>query len=144
MALRRFLILRKLRSSCLEGRTTLIQAIVDFLTPTKAGIYFCGWAPAGACPRAGRRPDPWASVAEAKAGIGAWLGFYNEERQHQSLGYHTPRQIYQEGLWICGRSALPTGSASPASRAGSESGEMLAFAHIPAGTTLIKGVLKVK
>jgi putative transposase len=25
----------------------------------------------------------YASVAEAKSGIGAWLGFYNEERQHQ-------------------------------------------------------------
>ena len=83
--------------------------------------------------------NAYASVAEAKAGIGAWLDFYNEERQHQSLGYRTPRQIYQEGPWICGRSALPTGSASPASRAGSESGEMLAFAHIPTGATANKG-----
>src|SRR5438876_8594678 len=81
----------------------------------------------------------YASVAEAKAGIGAWLSFYNEERQHQSLGYRTPRQIYEAGLWICGRSALPTGSASPASRASSENGEMLAFAHIPTGTTANKG-----
>jgi putative transposase len=77
----------------------------------------------------------YASVAEAKAGIGAWFSFYNQERQHQSLGYHTPRQIYQEDLWICGRSALPTDCASAASRASSESGEMLAFAHIPTGTT---------
>jgi hypothetical protein len=60
---------------------------------------------------------------------------YNEERQHQSLGYHTPRQIYQDGLWVCGRSASPTGCASPASRASSESGEMLAFAHMPTGAT---------
>src|SRR5207245_8325349 len=81
----------------------------------------------------------YASVAEAKAGIGAWLRFYNEERQHQSLDYRTPRQIYQEGLWICGRSALPTGSASPTSRASSESGEMLAFAHIPTGATADPG-----
>ena len=80
----------------------------------------------------------YATVAEAKAGIGAWLDFYNIERQHQSLGYRTPRQIYQEGLWICGRSALPTGCASPASRASSESGEMLAFAHIPTGPTANK------
>jgi putative transposase len=80
----------------------------------------------------------YASVAEAKARIGAWLDFYNAERQHQSLGYRTPRQIYDEGLWICGRSALPTGSASPASRASSESGEVLAFAHIPTGTTANK------
>src|SRR6187455_910424 len=77
----------------------------------------------------------YATVAEAKAGIGAWLDFYNTERQHQSLDYRTPRQIYQEGLWICGRSALPTGCASPTSRASSESGEMLTFAHIPTGTT---------
>src|ERR1700730_9167228 len=64
--------------------------------------------------------NAYESVAEAKAGIGAWLNFYNDERQHQSLGYRTPRQIYQEGLWICGRSASPTGCASPASRASSE------------------------
>jgi putative transposase len=70
-------------------------------------------------------------VAEARTGIGAWLDFYNTERQHQSLGYRTPQQIYREGLWICGRSAVPTGCASPASRASSESREMLAFAHNP-------------
>jgi putative transposase len=83
--------------------------------------------------------NAYANVAEAKAGLGAWLSFYNEERQHQSLGYRTPRQIYEEGLWIWGRSALPTGSASPASRASSEGGEMLAFAHIPTGTAADKG-----
>jgi putative transposase len=61
------------------------------------------------------------SVAQAKAGIGDWLGFYNEERQHQSLGYRTPRQAYEaECRWICGRSASPTGCA---------------FAHISTGTT---------
>jgi len=65
--------------------------------------------------------NAYASVAEAKAGIGSWLGFYNEERQHQSLGYRTPRQAYEaECPWICGRSASPTGGA---------------FAHIPTGTT---------
>src|ERR1700720_3366416 len=64
--------------------------------------------------------NAYASVAEAKAGIGSWLGFYNQERQHQSLAYRTPRQIYQaECRWICGRSASPTGCA---------------FAHIPTGT----------
>jgi putative transposase len=35
----------------------------------------------------------YASVAEAKAGIAAWLRFYNEERLHQAHGYRTPRQI---------------------------------------------------
>ena len=78
----------------------------------------------------------YGSVAEAEAGIAAWLAFYNEERQHQSHGYRTPRQVYEaQCQWICGRSALPTGCASPASRASSKSGEMLAFAHIPTGTT---------
>jgi hypothetical protein len=81
----------------------------------------------------------YASVAEAKTGIGTWLDFYNTERQHQSLGYRTPQQIYQEGLWICGRSAVPTGCASPASRASSESRETLAFAHIPTGATANQG-----
>ena len=82
----------------------------------------------------------YASVAEAKVGIGAWLRFYNEERQHQSLGYRTPRQIYQEKACgyvddrLCRPAALP-----PLSRASSESGEMLAFAHIPTGTTANKG-----
>src|SRR3954447_7956533 len=38
----------------------------------------------------------YASVAETKAGIGAWLHFYNEERLHQAHGYRTPRQIYEE------------------------------------------------
>ena len=78
----------------------------------------------------------YANVAEAKTGIATWLRFYNEERQHQSHGYRTPRQVYEgQSRWVCGRSASPTGSASPASRASSESGEMLAFAHIPTGTT---------
>jgi putative transposase len=54
----------------------------------------------------------YATVAEAKAGIGAWLEFYNTERQHQSLGYRTPRQIYQEACGYvddrrCRPAALP-------------------------------------
>jgi hypothetical protein len=65
---------------------------------------------------------------------------YNEERQHQNLDYRTPWQIYQENLWICGRSALPTSCASAVSRASSEGGEMLAFAHIPTGTTVNKAI----
>src|ERR1700739_2709568 len=84
--------------------------------------------------------NAYATVTDAKAGIGAWLDFYNAERQHQSLGYRTPQQIYQEGLWVCGRWAVPTGCASPASRANSESREMLAFAHIPTGTTVNKTI----
>ena len=98
------------------------------------------WESAGLrCPALLAYLHAYATVAEAKTGIGAWLSFYNEERQHQSLGYRTPRQIYQQGPWVCGRSALPTGSASPAFRANSKNGEMLAFAHIPTGATANKG-----
>ena len=69
----------------------------------------------------GGLPQRLCQLAAATAGIGSWLGFYNEERQHQSLGYCTPRQAYKaECPWIGGRSALPTGYA---------------FAHIPTGTT---------
>jgi len=39
-------------------------------------------------------------------------------------------------MWTIGSA---DGSASPASRASSESGEMLALAHIPTGTTANKG-----
>jgi putative transposase len=35
------------------------------------------------------------TVTAARAGIGAWLSFYNDERQHQSLGYLTPREVYE-------------------------------------------------
>ena len=36
----------------------------------------------------------YGSVAEARWGIGAWLGFYNDERPHQAMGYRTPREVY--------------------------------------------------
>jgi putative transposase len=56
--------------------------------------------------------NAYATAAEAKAGIGAWLDFYNRERKHQSLGYRTPRQIYEQGLGyvddrLCRPAALP-------------------------------------
>lgn len=34
---------------------------------------------------------------EARAGIGAYLDFYNQERPHQALGYQTPGEVFQEG-----------------------------------------------
>ena len=37
------------------------------------------------------------SVAEARAGIGAHLRFYNSERPHQTLDYRTPAQVFKEG-----------------------------------------------
>lgn len=35
------------------------------------------------------------TVGEARRGIGGWLGFYNEERPHQALGYRTPREVHE-------------------------------------------------
>ena len=40
----------------------------------------------------------YSSVAEAKAGIGYWIRFYNEERLHQSLSYQTPQNIFAAGM----------------------------------------------
>jgi putative transposase len=37
----------------------------------------------------------YASVAEARAGIGAYFQFYNFERPHQSLDYCTPAAVYR-------------------------------------------------
>ena len=37
----------------------------------------------------------YASVQEARRGIGGWLAFYNDERLHQSLGYRTPCEVFQ-------------------------------------------------
>ena len=37
------------------------------------------------------------TVAEARAGINAYLEFYNRQRPHQSLGYRTPAEVYQKG-----------------------------------------------
>ena len=41
------------------------------------------------------------SVASAKAGIGEWIGFYNERRPHQGLDMKTPDQVYY-GLEVAG------------------------------------------
>src|SRR3954452_21845411 len=46
----------------------------------------------------------YASFPEARAGIGDWLHFYNEERLHQAHGYRKPREIYEEQCpWRSGR-----------------------------------------
>ncbi len=36
----------------------------------------------------------YASVPEARAGIGDWFRFYNQARPHQSLDYRTPARLY--------------------------------------------------
>jgi putative transposase len=59
----------------------------------------------------------YATVAEARSGISSYFALYNDQRPHQALNYRTPREVFEAGagLWIWGRSAAPTGSASPAS-----------------------------
>ena len=39
------------------------------------------------------------NVSEARAGIGAYMAFYNEERPHQALAYRTPREVFDEGCF---------------------------------------------
>jgi putative transposase len=42
-------------------------------------------------------PKRYETVPLLRAGLKAYFGFYNEERQHQSLGYRTPAEIYRPG-----------------------------------------------
>src|SRR6202048_2729880 len=85
----------------------------------------------------------YGNVASAKAGIGVWLIFYNEQRQHQSHGYRTPRQVYEAQCgWICGRSALPTGCAFPASQASSKSGKCSPSPTSPSAQPPTQGLIK--
>ena len=41
--------------------------------------------------------NAYKSVLEARAGIGAYLRFYDNERPHQALDYQTPAQVFEEG-----------------------------------------------
>ena len=43
----------------------------------------------------------YASVPEARRGIGGWLSFYNDERLHQALGYRTPCEVFRASA-TCG------------------------------------------
>jgi putative transposase len=61
----------------------------------------------------------YADGREARAGIGKWIGFYNEQRPHQALGYAIPMALWRSGQIVktgaasCGHvdnaTALPTG-----------------------------------
>lgn len=59
--------------------------------------------------------NAYASVAQARQGMCAWLAFYNDLRKHQALGYKTPADVYaaSTALWICaqrkGVAHIPTG-----------------------------------
>ena len=39
----------------------------------------------------------YADGREAKAGIGEYFAFYNEQRLHQALGYRAPMAVWREG-----------------------------------------------
>ena len=43
-------------------------------------------------------PSCYETVFEAKAGISAYLNFFNNERLHQALDYKTPAEIYRNSL----------------------------------------------
>ena len=38
------------------------------------------------------------TVQEAKTGIRSYFNYYNNERQHQSLDYKTPAEVYFKGI----------------------------------------------
>jgi putative transposase len=40
----------------------------------------------------------YADGREAKAGIGAWLAFYNHRRPHQALANRTPMAVWRGGV----------------------------------------------
>ena len=56
-------------------------------------------------------------VADARAGIGAWLRFYNAARLHQALDYRTPTAVYETARrpvdMMDKADALPTSPPAP-------------------------------
>lgn len=44
----------------------------------------------------------YATVSEARTGLGRYFAFYNDERQHESLAYRTPGQVYSQGCRLAG------------------------------------------
>jgi len=43
-------------------------------------------------------PQSYASLKEARTGIGKYINIYNTQRLHQSLDYATPDEIYFKGV----------------------------------------------
>jgi putative transposase len=41
--------------------------------------------------------NEYRSPRDARQGLGHFITFYNEERPHHSLGYHTPAAVYTTG-----------------------------------------------
>jgi putative transposase len=44
----------------------------------------------------------YATVSEARTGLGRYFTFYNDERQHESLAYRTPGEVYSQGCRLAG------------------------------------------
>jgi putative transposase len=80
----------------------------------------------------------YGSVAEARLGINAWMKFYNDERKHQALGYHTPREIFAASTacgYVHNASALNTYPQAPQSQ--TEKDSIYAGKVIPSDTKLL-------
>ena len=59
------------------------------------------WESAGLrCPAPLTYIKAYGSVAEARQGIGGWLGFYNDKRPHQALDYRTPRAVHEAAACV--------------------------------------------
>ena len=41
------------------------------------------------------RQTPYYSLEDARAKIGAWINYYNNERLHSAIGYLTPSEVYE-------------------------------------------------
>ena len=95
MALRKSLILRKLRSSCLEGRTALIQPIVNFLTASDAGFRL---SRAASCPMQPFSPDV---SGKTRFGAQKWALSHPKLAEYQRLGYDFPSRSTAE-FWDVG------------------------------------------
>ncbi|MFQ5946359.1 MAG: transposase [Anaerolineae bacterium] len=84
---------RRFRAACRDYR--LHQEFITPYTPEQNGIierFFrslkeeCVWQ------------HVFASFEHARREISAWIRWYNEERPHQALGYHSPREFWGQQL----------------------------------------------
>src|SRR5207244_4571836 len=78
----------------------------------------------------------YADGGEAKAGIAAWIAFYNIGRPHQALGNRTPMTVWREGdHWHARRHGCGYDAAL---------GQRCRVAHIPTTATAARSIDCVK
>jgi putative transposase len=87
----------------------------------------------------------YVTVAEAKTEIGNWFTFYNDQRPHQALNYHTPRQFFTAAtpvdMWTTQERALPTSpQAQQPQQRDSHDQEGLVHSPVASRTTRADGV----